>query len=786
MASIIEGYNYDIFISYRQKDNKYDGWVTEFVDNLKKELEATFKEEVSVYFDINPHDGLLETHDVDASLREKLKCLIFIPILSQTYSDSKSFAWQQEFCVFNKLAKEDQFGRDISLAGGNVASRILPVKIHDLDPEDKKLLENELGGVLRSIDFIYKSAGVNRPLRTNEDHPQDNLNKTYYRDQINKVANAVKEIIAALKKHNQQDGEVPKEVVNTNPEKPKNLKPKIIVASFILLALIVLGYFFIPKLFKSSEQVEKSIAVLPFKSLSNDPEKQYLADGVMDAILLHLQKFKDLRVMSRTSVEQYRGTTKTTHIIGQELDVKYLLEGSFQKFGDDVRLIVQLINASEESHSWAKEYDRNWKDIFSVQSEVAQTIARELYIIITPKEKQLIEKISTTNMTAYDLYLKANNYLNEYEETHNLSFYQKATTFYKAALEIDSAFAKAYTGLARAYNFRYYYEDYFKENFLDSMLVLVNLALNFDDQLDEAYFLKGRYYRINGHIEEALDNFDKTLEFNPNNYQAYNNKGYLLTEVIKDFVTGIDNYQKALTIIRGDERQSLLQNLGWAYLDCGFIDKAKYYVNEELTLSEDSAWYFNELSWIEFSLGNFEEALRIAKKAKDFDSTIFIYPEAYICLPPDYKEEAYLHAQEKVERFKKSGRLDLVGSHRVGYYFWQMGKKKEAEYYFGQQIKIGEESIKLGRNIAQVKNAQYDLAATYAFLGDKVKAYQYLDEFNTSNVHPLWWVSLFKHDPLFNSIRKEERFKKIIHNVESKYQAEHEKVRKWLEEQGML
>jgi len=126
MASIIEGYTYDIFISYRQKDNKGDRWVSEFVDALKDELESTFKEEVSVYFDINPHDGLLETHDVDASLKEKLKCLVFIPIISQTYCDSKSFAWQHEFCTFNKLAKEDLFGRDIRLTSGNVSSRILP------------------------------------------------------------------------------------------------------------------------------------------------------------------------------------------------------------------------------------------------------------------------------------------------------------------------------------------------------------------------------------------------------------------------------------------------------------------------------------------------------------------------------------------------------------------------------------------------------------------------------------------------------------------------------------
>jgi hypothetical protein len=110
MASIIPGYQYDIFISYRQKDNKHDGWVTEFVNNLKGELESTFKEEISVYFDINPHDGLLETHDVDASLKEKLKCLDFIPIILRTYCDPKSFAWEYEFKALLDLAYKDYIG----------------------------------------------------------------------------------------------------------------------------------------------------------------------------------------------------------------------------------------------------------------------------------------------------------------------------------------------------------------------------------------------------------------------------------------------------------------------------------------------------------------------------------------------------------------------------------------------------------------------------------------------------------------------------------------------------
>ena len=198
MPSIIPDFEYDIFISYRHKDNKGDHWVTQFVTALKAELEATFKEDISIYFDTNPHDGLLETHNVDKSLEGKLKCLIFIPIISQTYCDTKSFAWQHEFVAFNKLAKEDQFGRDIKLSNGNVASRILPIKIHDLDAEDKSLIENEIGGVLRAIEFIYKEAGVNRPLKSS-DSKTDNQNKTDYRNQVNKVANAIKEIITALK-----------------------------------------------------------------------------------------------------------------------------------------------------------------------------------------------------------------------------------------------------------------------------------------------------------------------------------------------------------------------------------------------------------------------------------------------------------------------------------------------------------------------------------------------------------------------------------------------------------
>jgi TolB-like protein len=207
--------------------------------------------------------------------------------------------------------------------------------------------------------------------------------------------------------------------------------------------LIVLVYFLIPTLSKPKEEVDKSIAVLPFKYLSNDPDKQYLADGMMDAIQLHLSKIKDLRVIAGTSVERYRKTDKTTGTICKELGVVYLLEGSFQKFGDAIRLIVELKTSRKETNEWADEYDRKWNDIFSIQSEVAQTIAKELKAIVTPGEKQLIEKIPTKDLDAYEAVMKGNFYLPKLTKID----LDTAMKYFEQAKEIDPKYALAYSGI---------------------------------------------------------------------------------------------------------------------------------------------------------------------------------------------------------------------------------------------------------------------------------------------------------------------------------------------------
>ncbi len=389
MASIVPTFEYDIFISYRHNDNR-SGWVTEFVNALQEELASTIKEPLTIYFDKNPHDGLLETHNVDKSLEGKLKCLIFIPIISQTYCDTKSFAWQHEFVAFNKLAKEDQFGRDIKLNNGNVASRILPIKIHDLDVEDKTIIENKIGGVLRAIEFIFKSAGVNRPLTAN-DKREENTNKTLYRDQVNKVANAVKEIVTALKNPSAQSTRT-----TTNEQRTTKPKPyrKTLITSLAFLCFIAISYFFYQQRSAKNEQptLDKSIAVLPFADMSPSHDQEYFGDGMAEEIINVLVQAKGLNVIARTSSFQFREKGMDLKEVGKKLGVGTILEGSIRKSSDKIRVTAQLINTLNGSHIWSKTFDRKLDDVFAVQDEIASAIAEAMKTTLSltnlkPREK---------------------------------------------------------------------------------------------------------------------------------------------------------------------------------------------------------------------------------------------------------------------------------------------------------------------------------------------------------------------------------------------------------------
>lgn len=272
MSSLLHDFEYDIFISYRQNDNKYDGWVSEFVSNLTKELEATLKDRVALYFDSNPYDGLLETHAVYQSVASKLKCLILIPILSKTYCDPKSFAWQHEFLAFINNASQDRFGLNVRLNNGNVASRVLPVRIHDLDPDDIAFVQTHIGPI-RSVDFIYHLPGVNRSLRPWDDDVIKNTRQPFYRDQINKVANAIGELLRGIaaadkKKADHITGEkIPVQAAGTpglRKTPAKKISPVLKRTIIFIVALIALGLVGLKgfQTFKQNREIDRARADL--------------------------------------------------------------------------------------------------------------------------------------------------------------------------------------------------------------------------------------------------------------------------------------------------------------------------------------------------------------------------------------------------------------------------------------------------------------------------------------------------------------------------------------------
>jgi TolB-like protein len=634
MASLLPGFSYDIFISYRQKDNKYDGWVTEFVDHLKKELEATFKEDVGVYFDINPHDGLLETYDVDASLKDKLKCLIFIPIISRTYCDPKSFAWEHEFKAFVEQVSQDPFGLKVKLPNGNVASRVLPIRIYDIDDHDIKLCESILGGFLRSVDFIYKSAGVNRPLRANEDHPQDNLNKTYYRDQINKVANSISEIIGAIGQQNPDEEKVPGEIFKPTAPIPKKKKTPIIAGSLMVMVLIILGIFLVPKLFKSDEKATvKSIAVLPFKLLGNEPDMQYQADGMMDAILMHLSRIKELRVRDRTSVEQYRQTTKNMNTIGRELDVNYILEGSFQKYGDHVRLIVQLINAGEGDHLWANEYDKKWDEVFAIQSEVARIIAGEIHVSLSPGEMKTITTPPTSDLMAYDYYLKGIDYRQRSYQEEDI---RNAIGMFEKAVEIDPDFTLAWVGLSGSYRSLYWFGHEKIEKINSMAKKYLDNATALDPglkevKIEEAWY----YYQIRHDLAKSAELLEKLRS-------GYPHDGYLIYSLSVVYRRMHEN-EKALELI-GQAISIEPSNWQYWYLGAtlwsvlGQEEKSEQYTLKALVLNPSNLDVQFSLFTLYSSTGQIQKARELLNQlAKTADLRNFRWGMAHLA----YKERNF-------------------------------------------------------------------------------------------------------------------------------------------------
>jgi len=579
MPSVITGYEYDIFISYRHKDNKHDGWVSEFVNNLKGELESTFKEDISVYFDINPHDGLLETHDVDASLKDKLKCLIFIPIISRTYCDPNSFAWNHEFKPFIESASLDQFGLKVRLPGGNVANRVLPVRIHDLDIADLKLCESILGGALRGIEFIYKESGVNKPLSTGDDEKK-NLNNTRYRIQVNKVANAVNEIIRGMKsnqtapvktKSNKWEsvGEVYKEEKQTEKEKPARFNKRTLLSGIAILAILIIAALFLfPEIFKRDKLADLrssvgriSVAVMPFQNMTNDTLWNVWQAGIQNDLINNLTNSGELRVRqieSITGLLQGKGFTDYALItpavastISQKLDANVFILGSIKQSGVAIRVNAQLIDSKTEEIFRSFQIDGTAEKILKITDSLSVMVRN--FLIITKLGEEVTPDYKSLASTIYP---EAFRYFIHGKNAFTKGDYPIAVNMLSQALAVDSNFTFATIMLSFAYGNQGFYDQakklclsiYEKRDQMplqqkiytnwayaaffetpDEETKYIRQFLEIDDQEPLFYFILGESYIKLNQYDRAIPEYEKALEI----YDKWGSKPMWIQNYIK-------------------------------------------------------------------------------------------------------------------------------------------------------------------------------------------------------------------------------------------------------------
>jgi TolB-like protein len=329
---------------------------------------------------------------------------------------------------------------------------------------------------------------------------------------------------------------------------------------------------------------ENSIAVLPFANRSVDSDDIYFTDGIHDDLLTQLSKVDAFSVISRTSVMEYRDTTKNLREIARELSVANIMEGSVQRSGDRVRINVQLINAKTDEHLWAEIYDRELtaNNLFDIQSEIAQAIAMALKATLTDSELASVTDVPTENVAAYDLYLQAKRFV--VSETR--SGYQTNAELLTESLKLDPEFKLAWTGLARTHMANYWLyggKNSDKEKALDA----IEKARSIDASFAELFVAEAIYWYWGFHdYERALYNLDKAIGMMPGNSEAYMWRG-------------------------------------WVSRRAGLWDDALQSMQKSLKLNPRVHFNWHEYAVTEMYLHHYEKAKEAAQKSLELDSTSF-------------------------------------------------------------------------------------------------------------------------------------------------------------------
>jgi TolB-like protein/Flp pilus assembly protein TadD len=354
---------------------------------------------------------------------------------------------------------------------------------------------------------------------------------------------------------------------------------------FLLLSLgiavsLIAGFFLLPR--ASARKIDKSIAILPFENFSDDKENAFFADGIQDDILTNLAKIGDLKVISRTSVMPYRGKEKNVREIGKALGVSTILEGSVRKFGNRVRVNVQLINAVNDEHLWAEDYDRDLTDVFAIQTDLAQKIAHELQAKLSPTEKAQMTRKPTENGEAYLAFVQAHNLHTQMENFDKL---KQAEQLYERALQLDPSFALACADFSRMESWIYHIFDPTPPR-REKARALAERALKLQPDSPECHLALGfSLYYGDRDYENALREFAIAQRGLPNEAEVYLAIGAIQRRQGK-WTESNANLEKAVTL--SPNETWALQNLALNYQTLRDFDAANKTIDRALKLSPES------------------------------------------------------------------------------------------------------------------------------------------------------------------------------------------------------
>jgi len=364
---------------------------------------------------------------------------------------------------------------------------------------------------------------------------------------------------------------------------------------------------------------QKSIAVLAFVNMSNDPDNEYFSDGIAEEIINTLTKVKALRVVSRTSSFSFKGRSDDIGEIGRKLKVNTVLEGSVRKASDKLRVTAQLINVADGYHLWSERYDRQLEDVFEIQDQIAENIVRALRVVLGEDEKRAIEKTPTENVQAYEYYLRGRQFFHQFRRTG----LQYARRMFDRVVEIDPNFALARAGIADCCSFLYMYWDSSKAN-LEGADASSRKALQLDPESAEAHTSRALALTLRGRYQEAREEFEAALRLNPMLYEAHYFYGRAcLTEGKPD--EAVSHYREAWRV-RPEDYQAIFLSAD-PLVKLGRRDEALDAARQglkvadahlELNPDDARAWYLSAGALVR--LGQRDQGLERARRALAIDS----------------------------------------------------------------------------------------------------------------------------------------------------------------------